>query len=97
MAVAGLDLDSNNLRGEVPVDLCLLENLETLRLANNHLEGTLPSCLASHPALMTLEFEGNAELANTAVSDPLFCQKGWEGLVSDCSLTCACCTGCVET
>ena len=96
MAVAGLDLDSNNLRGEIPEDLCLLDNLETLRLANNHLEGTLPSCLATHSTLEILEFEGNAELADGAVSDPLFCQKTWESLVSDCSLTCACCTDCVE-
>ncbi|KAL3903146.1 MAG: hypothetical protein SGILL_010555, partial [Bacillariaceae sp.] len=67
MAVAGLDLDSNNLRGEIPVDLCLLNDLETMRLANNHLEGTLPSCLASQPTLEILEVEGNTELADDAV------------------------------
>ena len=95
MAVAGLDLDSNNLWGEIPEDLCLLDKLETLRLANNHVEGTLPSCLASHPTLEVLEFEGNAELADDAVSDPLFCQNEWDSFVSDCSLTCECCTACV--
>jgi hypothetical protein len=97
MAVASLDLDSNNLRGSLPEDLCLLSNLEALRVANNQLEGTLPSCLAAIPSLEVIEVEGNTKLSEDAVSDPLFCENDrlWDSFVTDCVLECECCTACV--
>ncbi|KAG7353684.1 RHS repeat-associated core domain containing protein [Nitzschia inconspicua] len=94
-AVAGLDLDFNNISGSLPEDLCLLDRLETLRVANNQLKGTIPSCLASN-AFQVLEVQGNKGLDISAVSDPSFCEYDWKEFIADCSMTCDCCTSCVQ-
>ena len=94
--VAGLDLDSNNLGGTIPEDICLLTSLEEFRVPNNHLEGTLPACLASLLSLVILEADGNPNLSVDAASDVAFCENGrpWEIFVTDCVVTCNCCTSC---
>lgn len=90
-------VDSNNLSGSLPEDLCLLNSLESLRVANNELEGTIPSCLASLESLVVLEAQGNDRLVGIAVSDPLFCEdRQWQEFVVDCSVSCECCTSCLE-
>ena len=49
-----LDLGSNNLKGEIPVVLVLLEHLLALWFDNNHLEGQVSPTL--FPAMPNLEF-----------------------------------------
>jgi hypothetical protein len=89
--------DSNNMQGSLLEDICLLDSLERLIVAHNQLEGTIPSCLGSHPTLVALEVEGNPILNDeNAVSDPLFCDNDrlWDIFVVDCSMSCDCCTSC---
>ena len=45
--VAGLNLTSNQLRGEIPPELANLTNLELLALGGNELTGTIPTWLGS--------------------------------------------------
>jgi len=94
--VAGLDLDSNNLQGSLPDDMCLLTSLERVSVANNNLE-YLPSCLASLSTLDVLKVEGNPNLLESAINeDSLFCANGrsWDILTTDCHEACDCCTSC---
>lgn len=72
---------SNNLQGPIPNELCLLEHLVSLDLANNHLTGTIPTCLiTSRSSLQRLvlrknlltgalpRLSGNSELMTVDVS-----------------------------
>ncbi|KAK1288008.1 hypothetical protein QJS10_CPB19g01357 [Acorus calamus] len=47
--VDGLNLPSSHLLGNVPSDLCLIDNLRHLNLSDNSLNGTLPDSLFSSP------------------------------------------------
>eukprot|EP00934_Nitzschia_sp_Nitz4_P005657 Nitzschia sp. Nitz4//scaffold162_size51285//31375//32697//NITZ4_006972-RA/size51285-processed-gene-0.35-mRNA-1//1//CDS//3329537982//5647//frame0 len=57
--VAGLQLSSNHLTGTIPTELCLLTNLETVRLAENQLVGTLPDCLMGLESMFEFVVQNN--------------------------------------
>ena len=58
-SVSGLDLQSNALSGEIPVELGSLTNLEQLRLNGNQLTGEIPSGLGFLENLALLHLSGN--------------------------------------
>ena len=69
--VIGLDLNWNDLSGEIPVDLADLRSLATLKLGSNTLTGTIPTELGGLTKLESLSLGGNeitgripAELGN---------------------------------
>ena len=50
--------DANQLDGVLPAALCCLPCLETLSLAQNQLQGTIPQCLIDNSAV-TMDLEEN--------------------------------------
>ena len=58
--VIWIDLDSNNLTGEIPEELGSLANLEKLALERNALTGEIPVELGSLAHLWSLDLSGNA-------------------------------------
>ncbi|CAK9198304.1 unnamed protein product [Sphagnum troendelagicum] len=58
-----IQLQNNNITGEIPVWLALLPSLQELLLSNNNLSGTLPSALLNDTSL-TFEYFGNPMLGN---------------------------------
>ena len=58
--VTELDLDYNQLRGEIPAALGTLANLQTLVFYNNDLIGEIPAELGTLANLQTLVFSSNA-------------------------------------
>jgi Leucine-rich repeat (LRR) protein len=58
--VTSLILDSNNLHGQLSMDLAQLESLQTLRLGENELQGVLSSDIMNLPQLDTLDLHSNA-------------------------------------
>lgn len=59
LVVISLDLDDNNLVGNLPTQLVLLTNLDKLVLANNEIGGTLPTELGMLTSLQYLVLTGN--------------------------------------
>ncbi|GJV44690.1 leucine-rich repeat protein [Tanacetum coccineum] len=57
--VINMDLSSNKLVGEVPVELMSLSALLGLNLSNNLLNGSIPDNIGNMKALMSLDFSGN--------------------------------------
>ena len=57
--VIALELDYNDLAGEIPAELGSLANLQRLRLNNNDLTGEIPTELGSLANLRTLSLGGN--------------------------------------
>ncbi|PWA35051.1 leucine-rich repeat protein [Artemisia annua] len=57
--VINMDLSSNNLVGEIPVELMSLSALVGLNLSNNHLNGGIPDSIGNMKALNSLDFSGN--------------------------------------
>ncbi|GJX09323.1 leucine-rich repeat protein [Tanacetum coccineum] len=57
--VINMDLSSNNLVGEIPVELMSLSALLGLNLSNNHLNGAIPDSIGNMKALNSLDFSGN--------------------------------------
>ncbi|PWA65097.1 leucine-rich repeat protein [Artemisia annua] len=57
--VINMDLSSNNLVGEIPVELMSLSALLGLNLSNNHLTGGIPDSIGNMEALISLDFSGN--------------------------------------
>lgn len=57
--VRNMDLSSNNLVGEIPVELMSLSALLGLNLSNNHLNGGIPASIGNMKALNSLDFSGN--------------------------------------
>ncbi|PWA68880.1 leucine-rich repeat protein [Artemisia annua] len=57
--VINMDLSSNNLAGEIPVELMSLSALLGLNLSNNHLNGGIPDSIGNMKALNSLDFSGN--------------------------------------
>lgn len=58
--VALLDLDQNNLQGNVPPDLYLLQYLKTLNLSNNRMSSSIPSTVGQMSFLEELYLDNNA-------------------------------------
>eukprot|EP01018_Ginkgo_biloba_P035553 Gb_12650 [translate_table: standard] len=54
-----VDLSSNNLTGEIPVDVGKLGDLITLNLSNNRLSGRIPKSFGDIKALESLDFSDN--------------------------------------
>ncbi|GJV05646.1 leucine-rich repeat protein [Tanacetum coccineum] len=57
--VINMDLSSNKLIGEIPVELMSLFALVGLNLSNNHLIGSIPNSIGNMKALSSLDFSGN--------------------------------------
>lgn len=57
--VTTLDLQGNNVQGNIPADLALLEFLTSLNLADNVMEGALPSSLSKLVSLQELYLDRN--------------------------------------
>ncbi|OEU15539.1 L domain-like protein [Fragilariopsis cylindrus CCMP1102] len=55
--VTGIDLDRNNLYGEISEDFCLMNNLKKIRLSDNEVK--LPSCFSKLSNLEELDYRGN--------------------------------------
>ena len=50
---------SNNLKGTIPTEFCLLQDLVQIDLSNNLLSGNIPSCLTSFNSLEYLQLNNN--------------------------------------
>ncbi|KAJ0520023.1 putative non-specific serine/threonine protein kinase [Helianthus annuus] len=57
--VMNMDLSSNKLVGEIPVELTELYGLMGLNLSNNHLSGGIPDNIGNMAALISLDLSGN--------------------------------------
>ncbi|XP_076941341.1 receptor-like protein EIX2 [Bidens hawaiensis] len=57
--VKNMDLSSNNLVGEIPVELTALRALVGLNLSNNHLSGGIPKSIGNITALNSLDLSRN--------------------------------------
>ncbi|PWA53672.1 leucine-rich repeat protein [Artemisia annua] len=57
--VINMDLSSNKLSGEIPVELMSLSALLGLNLSNNHLNGGIPDSIGNMKAVISLDFSGN--------------------------------------
>lgn len=59
LSVTTLNLDNNNLVGEIPKEVGLLDDVMFLRLSGNHLHGTVPEELSSINNLFELDLSNN--------------------------------------
>ncbi|KAM0007695.1 putative non-specific serine/threonine protein kinase [Helianthus debilis subsp. tardiflorus] len=57
--VVNMDLSSNKLTGEIPVELTALASLMGLNLSRNHLSGSIPDTIGNMKALNSLDFSDN--------------------------------------
>ncbi|KAJ0900594.1 putative nucleotidyltransferase, Ribonuclease H [Helianthus annuus] len=57
--VVNMDLSSNKLTGEIPVELTALASLIGLNLSHNHLSGSIPDTIGNMKALNSLDFSDN--------------------------------------
>ncbi|XP_052622733.1 receptor-like protein EIX2 [Lactuca sativa] len=57
--VFNMDLSSNQLVGEIPVELTALSMLVALNLSNNHLIGNIPHTIGDMAKLFSLDLSGN--------------------------------------
>ncbi|MBT6999253.1 MAG: M6 family metalloprotease domain-containing protein, partial [Prolixibacteraceae bacterium] len=57
--VININLESNNLTGEIPDEICSLSNLSSLNLSNNKLSGNIPSEVAEWENLSSLDLSNN--------------------------------------
>ncbi|MFS7959869.1 putative non-specific serine/threonine protein kinase [Helianthus anomalus] len=57
--VVNMDLSSNKLTGEIPVELTALASLIGLNLSHNHLSGSIPDSIGNMKALNSLDFSDN--------------------------------------
>ncbi|CAM6038066.1 unnamed protein product [Sphagnum compactum] len=62
-ALTELQLQNNNITGDIPVWLASLPSLQELLLSNNNLSGTMPSALLNDKSL-TFQYSGNPLLCN---------------------------------
>ncbi|MDE5119661.1 MAG: DUF4347 domain-containing protein, partial [Trichodesmium sp. St19_bin1] len=74
-----IDLDNNNLTGEIPKELGNLYNLKYLRLNNNNLTGEIPKGLGNSSKLKSLSLNNNnltgeipKELANSGILEYIY-------------------------
>jgi hypothetical protein len=57
--VVGLALSGFGLQGELPEEVCALEQLAQLALDHNMVNGTMPACVFDMPSLVVLTAAGN--------------------------------------
>lgn len=55
----GLDLSSNELSGEIPVQLGDLQNIRSLNLSSNRLTGSIPNSISKLKSLESLDLPNN--------------------------------------
>ncbi|KFK23835.1 hypothetical protein AALP_AAs50029U000200 [Arabis alpina] len=55
----GLDLSSNQLSGEIPVEIGDLKKIKSLNLSNNHLTGSIPDSISKLKDLESLDLSSN--------------------------------------
>lgn len=68
-SIVGLALPSNHISGAFPSDLSALSNLQTLNLADNAMEGTIPNDLCTSPISNSLYIYGDAANCPNDFSD----------------------------
>ena len=96
--VSTLHLPSNEIHGEIPVELSFLQQLEALNLSNNFFVGTVPASIGEIKSLLQVELSRNLL---TGRIPSTFCTLKddfvLEELVSDCGgdFLCSCCTECL--
>lgn len=54
------EIDNNNLKGNLPSDVCLLTSMKSLILSANTLDGSFPSCISNMEYLEELHVNGNS-------------------------------------
>lgn len=59
LEIMSIDLDGNNLNGELPAEIEELKDLVYLNLPNNNLQGKIPSSIGNMPKLTKLELQNN--------------------------------------
>ncbi|WCJ40504.1 receptor like protein 14 [Euphorbia peplus] len=57
---SGLDLSSNNLTGEIPLELGNIYGLHSLNLSRNHLTGTIPRTLSNLSRVESIDLSSNS-------------------------------------
>ncbi|KAM0042357.1 putative non-specific serine/threonine protein kinase [Helianthus debilis subsp. tardiflorus] len=57
--VVNMDLSSNKLTGEIPLEISALAMLMGLNLSHNHLSGSIPDSIGNMKALVSLDFSDN--------------------------------------
>lgn len=67
LSVTMLNLSNNNLVGEIPKEIGMLDDLMMLKLSGNHLRGSVPEELSSISKLLELDLSNN-ELSGTLPS-----------------------------
>lgn len=69
--IIAISLDKNNLTGQMPLNIGLLQSLKVLRLSNNSIGGDLPPSLGHIVNLSTLNVAGNGKMTGT-IPDNLY-------------------------
>ena len=89
--VAALDLDDNQLSGEIPAELGNLDNLVSLDFSDNRLSGEIPAELGNLTNLEALDLSGNQlsgeippELSNLTNLDGLLLGSDDDNQLSGC-------------
>lgn len=57
--ITGLDLDNNNLVGDMPSAIGELPSLTSLKLGNNRISGVIPASAVSHEGLLEIDLRSN--------------------------------------
>ncbi|KAH0644559.1 hypothetical protein KY284_032443 [Solanum tuberosum] len=57
--MSGIDLSSNRLIGEIPVELGNMSNIHALNLSHNHLIGRIPNTFSNLQEIESLDLSGN--------------------------------------
>ena len=97
--VRTIDLQTNDMVGNIPEEFCYLHSLENLYLQNNKLSGKVPKCLGELKKLKHLHLSRNN--LKGKMPDSVCDLEGNNGvleeLVSDCGggFECECCTECL--
>ena len=96
--MASFSITNSTLSGTIPSEIGQLSGLRRLWLFDNDLEGTIPSSLVNNDILEVLELQGNdlnGEIPLGVCTNFNKVSYEFKSMVTDCSVTCGCCTDCV--